>query len=71
MFCSCLEEGYTVQSTNGTEEIAGGFIGNADLSRMSANTAENLKQVYSDEIAGGFVGKTSMAYLIRANVDSP
>ena len=66
-----LEEGYTVQSTNGTEEIAGGFIGNADLSRMSANTAENLKQVYSDEIAGGFVGKTSMAYLIRANVDSP
>ena len=38
---------------------------------MSANTAENLKQVYSDEIAGGFVGKTSMAYLIRANVDSP
>lgn len=66
-----LEEGYTVQSTNGTEEIAGGFIGNADLSRMSTNTAEKLKQVYSDEIAGGFVGKTSMAYLIRANVDSP
>lgn len=66
-----LKEGYTVQSTNGTEEIAGGFIGNADLSRMSANTAENLKQVYSDEIAGGFVGKTSMAYLISANVDSP
>lgn len=66
-----LEEGYTVQSTNGTEEIAGGFIGNADLSRMSTNTAEKLKQVYSDEIAGGFVGKTSMAYLISANVDSP
>lgn len=66
-----LTEGYTVQSTNGTEEIAGGFIGNADLSRMSTNTAENLKQVYSDEIAGGFVGKTSMAYLISANVDSP
>lgn len=66
-----LTEGYTVQSTNGTEEIAGGFIGNADLSRMSTNTAENLKQVYSDEIAGGFVGKTSMAYLISINVDSP
>ena len=66
-----LEEGYTVQSTNGTEEIAGGFIGNADLSRMSTNTAEKLKQVYSDEIAGGFVGKTSMAYLVSVNVDSP
>lgn len=66
-----LEEGYTVQSTNGTEEIAGGFIGNADLSRMSENKAKNLKQVYSDEIAGGFVGKTSMAYLVSVNVDSP
>lgn len=66
-----LTEGYTVQSTNGTEEIAGGFIGNADLSRMSTNTAEKLKQVYSDEIAGGFVGKTSMAYLVSVNVDSP
>ena len=66
-----LTEGYTVQSTNGTEEIAGGFIGNADLSRMSENKAKNLKQVYSDEIAGGFVGKTSMAYLVSVNVDSP
>src|SRR5699024_799265 len=66
-----LTEGYTVQSTNGTEEIEGGFIGNADLSRMSTNTAEKLKQVYSDEIAGGFVGKTSMAYLVSVNVDSP
>ena len=66
-----LEEGYTVQSIDGSQEIAGGFIGNADLSRMSTNKAENLKQVYSDEIAGGFVGKTSMAYLISANVDSP
>ncbi len=66
-----LDEGYTVQSIDGSQEIAGGFIGNADLSRMSTNIAENLKQVYSDEIAGGFVGKTSMAYLVSVNADSP
>ena len=67
---SGLDEGYTVQSTGGNQEIAGGFIGYADLSRMEQDTASNVRQVYSDEIAGGFVGKTSMAYLVSVDVNS-
>ena len=33
------DDGYTVQSTNGDEQIAGGFIGYANLARMSNCTA--------------------------------
>lgn len=65
-----LKEGYTIQSTGGNQEIAGGFIGYADLSRMEQDAASNVRQVYSDEIAGGFVGKTSMAYLVSVDVNS-
>lgn len=67
---SGLDEGYTIQSTGGHQEIAGGFIGYADLSRMEKDTASNVRQVYSDEIAGGFVGKTSMAYLVSVDANS-
>lgn len=67
---SGLDEGYTVQSTGGHQEIAGGFIGYADLSRMEEDTASKVRQVYSDEIAGGFVGKTSMAYLVSVDANS-
>lgn len=71
-YCSVsgLDEGYTIQSTGGHQEIAGGFIGYADLSRMEKDTASNVRQVYSDEIAGGFVGKTSMAYLVSVDANS-
>ena len=65
-----MDEGYTIQSTGGHQEIAGGFIGYADLSRMEKDTASNVRQVYSDEIAGGFVGKTSMAYLVSVDANS-
>ena len=33
------DDGYTVQSTNGDEQITGGFIGYANLARMSNCTA--------------------------------
>ncbi len=69
--------GYTVQSTGGEQPIAGGFIGYANLARMSnckagdsSNSSLGLKQVASNEIAGGFVGKTSFAYLADAKLDS-
>ena len=48
---SGVNGGYTVQSTNGDEPIAGGFIGYANLARMSKCTAGSedasfsLKQV--------------------------
>ena len=72
-----INGGFTVQSTGGEEPIAGGFIGYANLARMtnctagdSRNSSLGLKQVASNEIAGGFVGKTSFAYLADVKLDS-
>ena len=71
------DDGYTVQSTGGEEQIAGGFIGYANLARMSKCTAGDannqkigLKQVASGGTAGGFAGRTSFAYLADLKVDS-
>lgn len=70
-------DGYTVQSQNGEEQIAGGFIGYANLARMSKCTAgsvdelnKGLKQVASGGTAGGFAGRTSFAYLADLKLDS-
>lgn len=71
-----IDGGYTVQSTGGEEQIAGGFIGYANLARISNCTsgAEDasigLKQVTSDGTAGGFAGRTSYAYLADVKLDS-
>ena len=69
--------GYTVQSKGGEEQIAGGFIGYANLARMSGcnaggakNQENSLKQVASDGTAGGFAGRTSFAYLADVKLDS-
>ena len=62
--------GIVVTSTGGSEPIAGGYAGYADVSQIKNSNLTNLKQVYSDEIAGGFVGKTNMKYLVEAEVDS-
>lgn len=74
---SGTSDGYTVQSQNGDEQIAGGFIGHANLARMSKCTAgsasdlnSGLKQVASGGTAGGFVGRTSFAYLADLKLDS-
>lgn len=74
---SGTSDGYTVQSQNGEEQIAGGFIGYANLARMSNCTAgsksnlnSGLKQVASGGTAGGFVGRTSFAYLADLKLDS-
>nr|WP_236036770.1 cell surface protein [Bifidobacterium simiiventris] len=81
-----INAGYTVTATHdGAEygrnklltaedregvEIAGGFVGYADLSRISGDKVTNLKKVSSGEIAGGFVGQTTKAYLVDAGVNS-
>ena len=72
-----INGGYTVQSTGGEEQIAGGFIGYANLARMSNcragdsnNSAFGLKQVTSGGTAGGFAGRTSFAYLADLKLDS-
>lgn len=74
---SGTSDGYTVQSQNGEEQIAGGFIGYANLARMSKCTAgsdsdlnSGLKQVSSGGTAGGFAGRTSFAYLADLKLDS-
>ncbi|MEQ2576442.1 Cna B-type domain-containing protein [Mediterraneibacter faecis] len=69
--------GYTVQSKGGAEQIAGGFIGYANLARMSGcnagdaqNQENSLKLVESGGTAGGFAGRTSFAYLADVKLDS-
>lgn len=69
--------GYTVQSKGGEERIAGGFIGYANLTRMSGcnagdaqNQENSLKLVESGGTAGGFAGRTSFAYLADVKLDS-
>ena len=69
--------GYTVQSKGGEEQIAGGFIGYANLSRMAGcnagdaqNQENSLKLVESGGTAGGFAGRTSFAYLVDVKLDS-
>ena len=71
-----INGGYTVQSIGGEEQIAGGFIGYANLARIShctagaEDTSFGLKQVTSDGTAGGFAGRTSYAYLADVKLDS-
>ena len=72
-----IDGGYTVQSTGGEEQIAGGFIGYANLARMAGCNAgdqkeqtHGLKQVASGGTAGGFAGRTSFAYLTDVKLDS-
>lgn len=74
---SGIDGGYTVQSSGGEEQIAGGFIGYANLARMSGCTAgdskiqaNSLKQVTSGGTAGGFAGRTSYEYLANVDLDS-
>lgn len=73
---SGIKDGYTVHSTSGEEQIAGGFIGYANLSRMSncvagsTDSTIGLKQVSSGGIAGGFAGKTNYEYLGNIDLDS-
>ena len=77
-----IPDGYTVTATHHGDnygkatdkatgrEVAGGFVGYADLARVKGCTSDNLKKVTSGEIAGGFVGETSRAYLVDAQVNS-
>lgn len=71
-----IDGGYTVQSIGGEEQVAGGFIGYANLARISRCTTGakdasfGLKQVTSDGTAGGFAGRTSYAYLADVKLDS-
>lgn len=67
-----MDGGFTVVSRNTAQdkaEIAGGFVGYANLGRMTNDAVDELKQVSSEQVAGGFVGRTSHAYLAEVHVD--
>lgn len=52
------------------EQMAGGFVGYADVSHITGSNVTNLKLVKSSQAAGGFAATTSYAYLVSAEVDS-
>lgn len=78
-----VADGYIATSTHngadyglGTDaasgrEVAGGFVGYADLARVKDCDAGNLKLVTSGEVAGGFAGEALRAHLVEAEVSSP
>ena len=70
-----LPAGYSVKSENRTlgtdkSEIAGGFVGFAELAKIDKCSSTDLMQVASGETAGGFAGETSFAYLATIKADS-
>lgn len=80
---SGVSTGYTVTATHGStdyaagtdsatgREVAGGFVGYADLARVKNCSATKLKKVTSGEVAGGFVGEAKRAYLVDLQASSP
>ncbi|WP_239512333.1 LPXTG cell wall anchor domain-containing protein [Bifidobacterium aerophilum] len=79
---SGIGAGYTVTATHGSveygrgetnatgREVAGGFVGYADLARIKSSQVTGLKKVTSGELAGGFVGETKRAYLVDLEANS-
>ena len=59
-----------LQDASGAQQIAGGFVGLGDLSRIADCSVTGLGMVRSDQAAGGFIGQTDMAYVANAQVDS-
>lgn len=57
-------------ATGAGEQMAGGFVGYADVSHVTGSNVTNLKLVRSPQAAGGFAATTSYAYLVNAQVDS-
>ena len=57
-------------ATGAGEQMAGGFVGYADVSHITGSNVTNLKLVRSTQAAGGVAATTSYAYLVNAQVDS-
>ena len=74
-----IPAGYTVASSGENvedgagkaQQIAGGFVGFADLAHIQGSHAIGLKRVGSGEIAGGFAGEGTFEYLVSVEADSP
>ena len=64
-----IQNGYAVISQNGYHNMAGGFVGYADVCRIKNCDSSNASLVQSDEIAGGFIGAMSDAMLLNVQAD--
>lgn len=58
------------QGNNAAQNIAGGFVGLGDLSKIDACEVSNLGIVRSDQVAAGFIGQTDMSFIVNTQVDS-
>lgn len=59
-----------VQGNDAAQNIAGGFVGLGDLSKIDACEVSNLGIVRSDQVAAGFIGQTDMSFIVDTEVDS-
>lgn len=58
------------QGNDAAQNIAGGFVGLGDLSKIDACEVSNLGIVRSDQVAAGFIGQTDMSFIVNTEVDS-
>lgn len=58
------------QGNDAAQNIAGGFVGLGDLSKIDACEVSNLGIVRSDQVSGGFIGQTDMSFIVNTQVDS-
>ncbi|WP_050797665.1 Cna B-type domain-containing protein [Collinsella tanakaei] len=58
------------QGNDAAQNIAGGFVGLGDLSKIDACEVSNLGIVRSDQVAAGFIGQTDMSFIVNTQVDS-
>lgn len=58
------------QGNDAAQNIAGGFVGLGDLSKIDACEVSNLGIVRSDQVAAGFIGQTDMSFIANTEVDS-
>lgn len=59
------------QGNDAAQNIAGGFVGLGDLSKIDSCEVSNLGIVRSDQVAAGFIGQTDMSFIAGVELDSP
>ncbi len=63
-------QGIVEQGNDAAQNIAGGFVGLGDLSKIDACEVSSLGIVRSDQVAAGFIGQTDMSFIVNTQVDS-
>lgn len=58
------------QGNNAAQNIAGGFVGMGDLSKIDGCEVTNLGIVRSDQVSGGFIGQTDKSFIVETQLDS-